>query len=322
MNNKLNNRNIFSVKLFWQSFLQLKIIGIISTAIMICITALPIIMDGIYIKNMIKANKNAVASGVSIANSSFDYTSIVSPVSSASYLLIVIALITPVLCLYAWFFLNKRSTSDFYHSLSYKRQNLFLSRFAAITAWQIIIMLSTYVTGFICYHIFSKYFIVDYSTTFHVYAAEFLCALLCSAAIALACSVTGNIFSNICLSGIIIFLPRFILILVNSTVSNIYAAASSTHFMPLLDNSYNMLTGQFLSIFEPVNFSSDNLSNMLLSGVSNTYTLILAIIYAVIACALFTIRKSETAGKPALSWKLQFAIRCVIGFTISVFGTF
>ena len=45
MNNKLNNRNIFSVKLFWQSFLQLKIIGIISTAIMICITALPIIMD-------------------------------------------------------------------------------------------------------------------------------------------------------------------------------------------------------------------------------------------------------------------------------------
>ena len=38
MNNKLNNRNIFSVKLFWQSFLQLKIIGIISTAIMICIT--------------------------------------------------------------------------------------------------------------------------------------------------------------------------------------------------------------------------------------------------------------------------------------------
>lgn len=109
-------------------------------------------------------------------------------------------------------------------------------------------------TGFICYHIFSKYFIVDYSTTFHVYAAEFLCALLCSAAIALACSVTGNIFSNICLSGIIIFLPRFILILVNSTVSNIYAAASSTHFMPLLDNSYNMLTGQFLSIFEPVNF--------------------------------------------------------------------
>lgn len=61
---------------------------------------------------------------------------------------------------------------------------------------------------------------------------------------------------------------------------------------------------------------------MLLSGVSNAYTLILSIIYIAIACLLFTIRKSETAGKPALSWKLQFAIRCAIGFTISVFGTF
>ncbi len=322
MNNKLNNRNIFSIKLFWQSFIQLKVIGLISTAIMICITALPIIMNGINIKNMINANKNALANGVSVMNNSTDYTAIVSPVSSATYLLIVIALITPVLALYAWFFLNKRSTSDFYHSLSYKRQNLFLSRFAAITAWQIIIMLATYITNFISYHIFSKYFIVDYSTTFHIYTSEFLCALLCSAAIALACSVTGNIFSNICLSGIIIFLPRFILILVNSTVSNVYTAASATHFMPLLDNSYNMLAEQFLSLFEPVAFSSNSLSDMLLSGVSNAYTLILAVIYAVIACVLFTIRKSETAGKPALSWKLQFAIRCVIGFTISVFGTF
>ncbi len=317
MNNKLNNKNIFSIKLFWQSFLQLKVIGLISTAIMICITALPIIMNGINIKNMINANKNAMANGVSVMTNSLDYSTVVSPASSATYLLIVIALITPVLALYAWFFLTKRSTSDFYHSLSYKRQNLFLSRFAAITAWQIVIILATYVTSFVCYHIFSKYFIVDYSTTFHIYVSEFLCALLCSAAIALACSVTGNIFSNICLAGIIIFLPRFILILVNATINNVYAAASATHFMPLLDNSYNMLTGQFLYAY-----SSYTMSDMLLSGVSNAYTLILAVIYAVIACVLFTLRKSETAGKPALSWKLQFAIRCVIGFTISILGTF
>lgn len=49
---------------------------------------------------------------------------------------------------------------------------------------------------------------------------------------------------------------------------------------------------------------------------------VLAIIYIAIACVLFTIRKSETAGKPALSWKLQFAIRCAIGYTISIFGIF
>lgn len=320
MNNKLNNKNIFSIKLFWQSFLQLKLIGLISTTIMLCITAIPIIMNGINIKNWINIDKAALASGAS--GNMPDYTTIVTPSAAVPYLLIVIALITPILALYAWFFLNKRSTSDFYHSLSYKRQNLFLSRFAAITVWQLIIIFSTFMAEFICYHIFSKYFIVDYSTTFSIYTAEFLCALLCSASIALACCVTGNIISNICLSGIIIFLPRFILILVHSTVTNIYAAASSTHFIPLLDNSYNMLAGQFLSVFEPSFHSSNDLSDMLLSGVSNAYTLILSIIYIAIACLLFTIRKSETAGKPALSWKLQFAIRCAIGFTISVFGTF
>lgn len=59
---------------------------------------------------------------------------------------------------------------------------------------------------------------------------------------------------------------------------------------------------------------------MLLSIASNMYTLVLAIIYIVLGCVLFTKRKSETAGKPALGWKLQFAIRTAIGFVISVLG--
>lgn len=319
--NKLNNRNIFSIKLFWQSFKQLKIIGLISTAIMLFLTAFPIIMEGLSIKNAIKVSQTAANNSLELLGQHSDYTSVIYPVSAANILIIVIAFITPVMALYAWFFLNKRSTSDFYHALSYKRQNLFLSRFTAITAWQLIIMLTSYISAFICYHIFSGYFIVDYLTTFHIYASEFLCALLCSAAIALACSLTGNIFSNICLSGIIIFLPRFILLLVHSSVTNIYAAASTLNFIPLLNNSYNMLTGQFLSVFATI-YNTQNMSDILLSGVSNAYTLILAIIYIVLACVLFTTRKSETAGKPALSWKLQFAIRCAMAFTISILGIF
>ena len=141
MNNKLNNRNIFSIKLFWQSFRQLKIIGLISAAIMLLITGLPIIMEGINITNNIKAVKPAGDASLSTVQ---DYTSIVYPSSATAVLIIVFAFITPVLALYCWSFLNKRSTSDFYHSLSYKRQCLFFSKFAAITAWQIIIMAVTF----------------------------------------------------------------------------------------------------------------------------------------------------------------------------------
>ena len=97
MNNKLNNRNIFSIKLFWQSFRQLKIIGLISAAIMLLITGLPIIMDGINITNNIKAVKPAGDASLSTVQ---DYTSIVYPSSATAVLIIVFAFITPVLALY------------------------------------------------------------------------------------------------------------------------------------------------------------------------------------------------------------------------------
>ncbi len=139
--------------------------------------------------------------------------------------------------------------------------------------------------------------------------------------IALACSITGNIFSNICLTGLILFLPRFILLLANSTINNSYVLASSKHFMPLLDNSYNMLTSQVLYAFEGGIITTYDISDMWLSGIANVYTGTCHYIYCH-CMRTFTIRKSETAGKPALSWKLQFAIRCAIGYTISIFGIF
>lgn len=175
-------------------------------------------------------------------------------------------------------------------------------------------------TSFIGYHIFNSYFIVDYSATIHIYVAEFICALLCSAAIALACSITGNIFSNICVSGLIVFLPRFIILLVAITVTGSVATATMERPVWILDNSYNMLTAQVLGVFDSLYSTSSSVSQMFLSITSNIYTLVLAVIYIVLGCVLFTKRKSETAGKPALGWKLQFAIRTAIGFVISVLG--
>lgn len=315
-----NNKNIFSLKLFWQTVIQLKVIGFISLAVVAFVSGFPIIIEGLNIRKMINAANAAAESGAEVINMSQSYTSLVSPISSQGVLMIVILVITPILALYAWSFLNKRSTSDFYHSLPYKRQALFISKFAAVTFWQAVSMLTAFVTSFIGYHIFNSYFIVDYGVTIHIYVAEFICALLCSAAIALACSITGNIFSNICVSGLIVFLPRFIILLVAITVTGSVATATMECPVWILDNSYNMLTAQVLGVFDSIYSTSSSVSQMLLSIASNMYTLVLAIIYIVLGCVLFTKRKSETAGKPALGWKLQFAIRTAIGFVISVLG--
>ena len=308
-----NNKNVFSLKLFWQTVIQLKVIGFISLAVVAFVSGFPIIIKGLNIKKMINAANAAAESGAEVINMSSTYTSLVSPISSQGVLLIVVLVITPILALYAWSFLNKRSTSDFYHSLPYKRKALFISKFAAVTFWQAVSMLTAFVASFIGYHIFRNYFIVDYGVTIHIYVAEFICALLCSAAIALACSITGNIFSNICVSGLII-------LLVAITVTGSVATATMECPVWILDNSYNMLTAQVLGVFDSIYSTSSSVSQMLLSIASNMYTLVLAIIYIVLGCVLFTKRKSETAGKPALGWKLQFAIRTAIGFVISVLG--
>lgn len=144
-----NNKNVFSLKLFWQTVIQLKVIGFISLAVVAFVSGFPIIIKGLNIKKMINAANAAAESGAEVINMSSTYTSLVSPISSQGVLLIVVLVITPILALYAWSFLNKRSTSDFYHSLPYKRKALFISKFAAVTFWQAVSMLTAFVASFI-----------------------------------------------------------------------------------------------------------------------------------------------------------------------------
>ena len=50
----MNNKKIFSVKMFWQSFLQLKVIGFISTILIVLITCVPICISAVNIKSNIE----------------------------------------------------------------------------------------------------------------------------------------------------------------------------------------------------------------------------------------------------------------------------
>lgn len=302
----MNNKKIFSVKLFWQSFLQLKVIGIVSTVVMVFLSAFPVIMEAINIRQAIEREG---------AQSASSYVTIVNPVGSAGVLMIVFLILTPVLALYAWNFLNKRSTSDFYHSLPYRRENLYLTRLAAVVSWQLIIFAVTFLATAVSYIVFSDYFVVNFGTMFKVYVSEFLSSLLCAAAVSFACSLTGNIFGNICLTGLILFFPRFILLLIQQFLSGMVYLASSSHLLPFLDNNYNLVVGQVFSVF-----TNSSTSEILLSNAGMIYTLVLSLIYIALGCFMFVKRKSEAAGKPALNSKLQFVIRCMIGFTISVFG--
>lgn len=85
-----NNKNVFSLKLFWQTVIQLKVIGFISLAVVAFVSGFPIIIEGLNIKKMINAANAAAESGTEVINMSSPYTSLVSPISSQGVLLIVV----------------------------------------------------------------------------------------------------------------------------------------------------------------------------------------------------------------------------------------
>ena len=88
-----NNKNVFSLKLFWQTVIQLKVIGFISLAVVAFVSGFPIIIKGLNIKKMINAANAAAESGAEVINMSSTYTSLVSPISSQGVLLIVVLVI-------------------------------------------------------------------------------------------------------------------------------------------------------------------------------------------------------------------------------------
>ena len=75
-----NNKNVFSLKLFWQTVIQLKVIGFISLAVVAFVSGFPIIIEGLNIKKMINAANAAAESGTEVINMSSTYTSLVSPI--------------------------------------------------------------------------------------------------------------------------------------------------------------------------------------------------------------------------------------------------
>ena len=297
----MNNKKIFSFHMFLQTLKQTRLAGFIMMAAITLISVVPIVSSLSYVKE-------------------FNQVSNVSGVAGNYYLALVFVIAVPVISFIIWSFLNKRSSSDFYHSIPYTRLCIYLSKTAAILTWIVGILAVSYASQAVLFIANKKYFNVDYATMFRMYLAMFICSLLCMAIINVATSITGNILSNICVTGLIMFLPRFILVMVTEmTVYHGETYMIRNSGVGFLDASNNMIIGMVFNVLGISNGSS-GVTDMVLSLTSNLYTLILALIYIVLGAVLFVKRKSETAGKAANGKVLPMIIRTLIGFTIAFAG--
>ena len=306
----MNDKKIFSIKLFINNFLQLKVMGILGTVLITLFSVLSIVSQGI---RMIEYTKE----GISVNGS-------MSGGVSTTYLgagelwplVLTFVFVTPVLMLMAFSYNNKRNSSDFYNSLPYTRLNMYLTKLSAVFAWQIIVYVCAVVGIVFSIAVYKKYFVYSVSTITWIIIGTFICNLLCGAVIALACSLTGSLMSNICLTGIILFIPAILRVMITGGISALFDYVSNIQVVPVIGVERNMISALIVG----GSMNGIQYNEILLNKGYMVYSLVLAIVYAAIGYLCFVRRKSEVAGKAALGNKIHVIIRTIIGFICMAVG--
>lgn len=291
MRGKINK--VINIKLYIDALKQLRLIGFICLGILAIISVLSPIGKAINLEQYEYSN----------------YPIVITTTQACFIMYLIFTVFTPILSIFIFSFLTKRNACDYFHSFPQKRGCLYNTYFAALVTWIFIITFGiTLVTG-ITYGILSKYFVFSYVNLLRYSFSIFLCALLVAATISIACAITGTLFTNIVVTGLILFLPRLITTIAVSVVTSNLNMLVPTKILPLLDYNYNLIFNSLSRFFGSSDSNIYQLSSVI-------YTAILSIIYIVLGRFLFIKRKSETAGNPSANRILQCLIR--LGITIPI----
>ncbi len=302
----MNNKKIFSLGLFIETFMHLRVVGIIAALVTIGIQMYPKVMLSIrnldYDLRIEMFSKNTFNEQLSVA--------------------LIFIVFVPILSLFAWNFLNNREASDFYYSLAHTRVSLFLSRFAGIIAWVFVILVISYISNIVSYAIFMEYYvdILDYNMLFRLYLASFICSLLVAAVFSVGCAVSGHIMNSILVSVLVILVPRIIMSLLSSAIVKVAKVVISCDAIPFIDEKQNMLVSWISGLYDCMFNEHFNYKELIVSDRANIYTLVIAVIYIVIGLVLFKIRNNEYAGEALAIGGVSQIVKIIIVTAMSTVG--
>ncbi|MDD4311292.1 MAG: ABC transporter permease [Eubacteriales bacterium] len=217
--------------------------------------------------------------------------------------LIVLAYVSGVVFAYEGFsFLNKRSDSDFYHSLPVSRKKLFWAISLAALTWIAAIVLSSVLFTVIIFTLTRTPFVQLYALV----AVPFftIAAMLVFSACAIAMTLTGTALTGLGLTVLVFGLARFVQFSVARGI------VSNTQLVNWLDLPWyltpvtNIATGQIAQLLRPM------LRDTLYLPVNMIYSAILAVLELILARVLFTRRASELAEHGAKNAVMQTVFAC------------
>ncbi|MBQ3527962.1 MAG: ABC transporter permease [Clostridia bacterium] len=297
-------KTLFSKGLYVEGLRKLRVLGFIALALMIVIQiAGPITQYFSYLDWLEYSEPGEVYYPDTV---SFDLVTLSVPLTAA--------LVTPIMVLMLFSVFNKRSASDFYHSLPYTRVCLYLSNMAAVFTWIIGICVISGCVGLLAYISFPKLFSVVFDGAFNYLLTSVAFMLVSAGVCALGSAMTGTLFSNIAVSLLVMFLPRFILTVMTMEIGN-NAWYLALDRLAVLSPTMNVYVGTLYYLF----FEGD-FPNFFENTAADIYTIVLGIIYIALALLVFTKRKSETATQPALSRAVQATVRILLTMVIGIFS--
>lgn len=225
------------------------------------------------------------------------------PFVGVAPLLVLIALLMPVMANILFSFINHRNASDFYHSLPVRRETMFITYLAAIFTW----CLGLFIVPAVLEYVFflpMSFVKLDMSLAGYMFVDTMVIGLLLTSVVVIAKCVTGTRFGTFAVICMILFLPRLYLTYIQKMVEYIhnFVILNNGHNI-FWDYSWNLLLGIFESYKEVR---------------SIIYTLVLSLIYFVIAGVLFVKRKSEKAESVSISSRLQLILRLLPALTFSM----
>ena len=283
------NKKIFDKRLCFEGIKSLKLVGMVFLVL------------GIIISFLIPFNtdKNLVDKIYTISR-------------YLPHIMAIHTVITPCLTLYMFSFLLKRNASDFYHSIPHKRTCLFLSFFVSVVAWIIIIITAITLSSMLASKIMITGIKIDIGNIVLTTIGLFIASITVAAGICFAETITGNIISNIVVSGYILILPRVIYNFVLYEVcENSYELFIYDKY--LLESFINKNLSTRIIVYDYYAYQNPfkYWHNWLYTGVIFLLFLILAIVF-------FNKRKSEAAGNPSTSRVLQNVYRILFAMIISL----
>lgn len=283
--NKLIHRGYFK-----EIFRQLRVAGFVSGGILILsrfTSVLNIIMG---------LNMPYIPSGSAMASQMREY-------------IYIMGLIFPFIA-FGW--MNKRSSSDFYHAIPITRTQIYFSTVLAVLSWMFISLTAYALINVGFYLLIGLPY--NYLLFLFVYINMMIAAAEVVGAVSLACAISGTRFVNFFAAAVILFMPR----LMFTILAGFVQAYSDGTFMAgtisfLFDPSYNIIAAPYA-----------DLASSLIRGMyvdyakagAMIYTFVYSVLLLILGWIAFKKRKSEAAGIPTTSKAFQSIIRICFGLPL------